>query len=158
MRTLVLLSLLVCGCAGRQAHPFGFVLDSEHDLTPAQVQRLDSLFRAHEQHTGNEVVLVTSATLGDTTARVFAVAFGDSLGVGKPSRHNGVVIACSQARRNVFIATGRGTERVLTDSICQRIADSTMIPPFKRGALFDGLWAGSLEIVRFLDQPENRIH
>jgi len=119
---------------------------------------LDSLFRAHERNTGNEILLVTSEDMdNEVQAHHFAVSYGQRIGVGKKDRDNGVVIAFSKARREVFIATGYGTERVLHDSICKRIIDTRMLPHFKEDRHFDGLWEGSLAVVEFLERPENVI-
>ncbi len=152
---LLLLILASGGCSKK--HPTGFVLDTEAILTPAQHHSFDSLFRAHERRTGNEIALVTHASFHGRSAREFAVAFADSVGLGKKDRDNGVLITYSKKRREVFIATGTGTEHILHDSICKRIIDQEMIPRFKSDDAFGGLWAGSAAIVDFLDRPENRI-
>ncbi len=156
---LWIVHLLVALSAGScsEQHPIGFVLDNEGVLTSAQKSTLDSLFRAHEERTGNEIALVTHPTFNGRPAKDFAVAFGDSVGVGKKDRDNGVLIALCKARREVFIATGKGTERVLHDSICQRIVDQEMLPRFKLEDHYGGLLSGCLAIIDFLDRPENRI-
>ena len=158
-RSLGLMLLLLVATAGGCAkkHPKGFVLDTEHVLTAAQHHELDSLFHAHEFRTGNEIALITHPTFNGRSAKDFAVAFGDSVGVGMKHRDNGVLIAFSKARREVFIATGAGTERVLDDITCKRIIDTEMIPRFKTDSTFQGLWAGSRAIIEFLDRPENVI-
>ena len=79
------------------------------------------------------------------------------LGVGKKEKDNGVLIVFSNQMRQTRIATGYGTEKVLTDEVAKAIIDSVMIPNFKKGKPFDGLWAGSLSIVEFLERPENKI-
>ena len=155
--TLVLLVIWTIGCSSQPKKPTPLVYDLEHVLQASESSRLDSLYLAHEKRTGNEILLVTTPSFHGMEPVEFAVAFGDSLGVGKKGRDNGVVIAFSKAGRRLFIATGRGTEKVLHDSICQRIIDQSMIPRFKEGDPFGGLWAGSLAVVEFLDRPENVI-
>lgn len=157
--TMILAVALVAAACARPAPMVerSFVLDLESIFSPIEHGRLDSLFLAHESSTGNEVVLVTHPTFHGLAGRDFAVAFGDSVGVGKADLDNGVVIAFSKARREVFIATGHGTERVLHDSICKRIIDTVMLPRFKEGRHSDGLWEGSLAVVEFLERPENLI-
>lgn len=156
---LLLLSLTCCGMdLGKQPRIDHFVFDAEQVLEPAEEARFDSLFRAHEALTGNELALVTTVSLhGHPDMASFASSFGDSLGVGKKGRDNGVVIAYSKGLRSVFVATGLGTERVLSDAQCAQIVDSVMIPHFKENMTMDGLWLGSLAIVRHLEKPGNRI-
>ena len=48
-------------------------------------------------------------------------------------------------------------EKVLHDSICQRIIVQEMLPRSKLDDHDHGLWAGCLAIIDFLDRPENRI-
>jgi uncharacterized protein len=154
---ILLLLLLSCGNASDEGSA-SFVHDHELVLTSSEAFRLDSLFRAHERNTGNEILLVTSADMDDQEhALHFAVDYGTRVGVGKKDRDNGVVIAYSDARREVFIATGYGAEKVLHDSICQRIVDTRMLPHFRDGRPFDGLWQGGLAVVEFLERPENVI-
>lgn len=158
IRPLIFLLLAMsCGSAKDQGH-VSFVHDHENALGYAEEVRLDSLFREHERNTGNEILLVTSADMdNEEQALHFAVSYGERIGVGKKDRDNGVVIAFSKARREVFIATGLGTERVMHDSICQGIIDIHMIPHFKDDRHFDGLWEGSLAVVEILERPENAI-
>ncbi|MBL7940516.1 MAG: TPM domain-containing protein [Flavobacteriales bacterium] len=146
--------LFACSPSEPTAH---YVLDTEGALDPRMGTRLDSLFRSHEDRTGNEIALVTHATFHGRSAKDFAISFGDSTGVGKKVRDNGVTIAFSKARREVFIATGHGTAKVLHDSICQRIIDREMLPRFKLGDTNSGLWYGCIGIVEFLERPKNRI-
>ncbi len=135
-----------------------FVFDHEHLFDLVQGSRLDSLVHAHERITGNEIAVVTTASLhGHPDLPSFAATFGDSLGVGKKGRDNGVVIAVSRTLRSVFIATGYGTEKVLTDADCAAIVDELMIPHFRKDEFAEGVWAGTLAIVQHLEKPGNRI-
>ncbi|HRD51394.1 MAG TPA: TPM domain-containing protein, partial [Flavobacteriales bacterium] len=111
MVRLFLVAIVLFACSARTPAPQTFVFDLEDVLDAQQELALDSLFRDHERRTGNEIALVTHPSFHGRSARDFAVSFGDSLRVGKKEVDNGVVIAFSQARREVFIATGNGTER-----------------------------------------------
>lgn len=150
MVRLFLAAILLFACSARTPAPPTFIFDLEDLLDAQHGLTLDSLFYDHERRTGNEIALVTYPTFHGRSARDFAVAFGDSLGVGKKGLDNGVVIAFSQARREVFIATGKGTERVLHDSICQRIVEEAMVPRFKEGHYVEGLKQGAMEVVATL--------
>jgi len=147
---LFLIAAVLLACGARTPAPHSFVFDLEDVLDAHQEGTLDSLFRDHERRTGNEIALVTHPDFHGRSARDFAVGFGDSLGVGKKDLDNGLVIAFSQARREVFIATGKGTERVLHDSICKRIVDEAMLPRFKEGWAYEGLKQGAMEVVATL--------
>ena len=135
-----------------------FVYDNEKILLPDQKKYLDSTYRCHESKTTNEIVLVTTPDFGKFANNLlFAVNFGTRMGVGKIDYDNGVIISFSKAKRDIFIATSRGTERKLKDEIVKKIIDSLMIPKFKQGHYFEGLKVGSKAIVEFLEKPVNRI-
>ena len=71
-------------------HKTIWVLDNEHVLTPGQVNSLDSLYKAHEKITTNEIALVTTPDLGsDTSIRSFAANLGRAYGVGKKGKDKG---------------------------------------------------------------------
>ncbi|MGE4288909.1 MAG: YgcG family protein [Salinivirgaceae bacterium] len=151
--------LLLNSCVSSQTNKkVSFVFDYENILQPIEKARFDSLFTEHEKKTTNEIVLVTTPDFGDEKDIImFAQKFGEKVPVGKSNKDNGVIIVYSQNQRNIRIATGYGTEEVLKDEIAKRIIDYTMIPKFKEGKTIEGLWLGSLEIVEFLERPENEI-
>jgi len=78
---------------------------------------------------------------------LFAVDFGNKLGVGKKEKNNGLVIFISKNMRQTSLATGYGTEKILKDEICMRIIDSCMIPRFKEEKYYDGIKAGVQESI-----------
>jgi uncharacterized protein len=94
-------------------------------------------------------VIVTTPDIGEHEKMVFyAVEFGDRLGVGKKDKNNGLVIVFSSKLSETFIATGLGTENILTDPICKKIVDEKMVPNFKEGKYFLGLESGLKECIR----------
>lgn len=60
-------------------------------------------------------------------------------GVGQKEKNNGLLIVLCNPCREVSISTGYGTEKIITDSICQKLIDSTLIPSFKRSDYFNGI-------------------
>jgi uncharacterized protein len=153
---IIILALAAAGCAAKQKRMW--VYDREEVLTSLQEQKLDSLFNAHEIKTTNEIVLVTTPNYGsDTSILFYSVNFLRVHGIGKKDKNNGVVIVYCGAAKEVRIGTGYGTEKVLKDEIAWRILQDEMIPEFKQGKTFEGLWKGSIAIVTFLEKPENKI-
>ena len=155
---LSLLTLLNCSFKTETKIIETFVFDNENILTPEESKQLDSLFRAHEERTTNEIVLFTTPDYGEFSNNIdFSVDFGNKYGIGKADFDNGVVIVFSQTKKEVRISTSSGTEKVLTDQIAKKMIDSLMMPKFKAGLYFEGLKDGSRAIVNFLDKPENKI-
>ncbi|GAA4239678.1 hypothetical protein GCM10022291_34970 [Postechiella marina] len=49
--------------------------------------------------------------------------------------------------RKIRISTGHGTEKILTDEICKKIIDQTIIPEFKNGDYYSGIEKGITELI-----------
>ncbi len=152
------LLLLLAFAPKKDKHREQFVFDNENILTSEEEKQLDTLFRGHELRTTNEIVLVTTDSYdGQPDIYGYAATFGEVIEVGKKHKNNGVVIAFSKKQGEIFIATGVGAEKVMSDTICESYIDSLMIPLLKEKMYFDGLWAGSTAVVNLLERPENRI-
>ena len=134
------------------------VLDQENILTIYEVNKLDSLYNNHERITSNEIALFVSPDyVPDSTILAYATRMGNKFGVGKRSTDNGVVILVCPRQRQVAIATGLGTEKVLTNEIAKRIIDESMIPRFSEGKFFEAVWDGSLAVTKFLELPGHKV-
>jgi uncharacterized protein len=154
----IILIALFIGCVSAQNKDTIFVFDRENVFTEAQELEFTQLLLSHQQKTGNEIAIVTTPDLGEhQNLMQFAVDFGDKFGVGTKEKNNGVVIVFSQTLREIRIATGYGTEELLTDKIVKSYIDSLMVPAFIQQDFFEGIYAGSKAIVDFLEMPENEI-
>lgn len=155
---LMTVATIVAAAECSKPHKAILVYDKEYILDSVQEKQLNNLYLTHEKKTTNQIVLITTSSFEpDTTIEQYALRNFNTLGIGQKDKNNGVLIVFSSTLRQVRIATGYGTEKVLTDSIAQSIIGSSMIPHFKTGDLFEGLWNGSSEIVKFLEKPENEI-
>jgi len=149
------LALLACSAKKEVST---FVYDQEELLTKEQKNVLDQLYRAHEKKTSNEIALLTTSSFEpDSNILFYSVNMANKLGIGKKEKDNGVLIVVSKKNKAIRIATGHGTEKVLEDHVAKKIIDSLMIPAFKRGAYYEGIYAGSAAIVSFLEQPGHEI-
>ena len=126
----------------------GWVSDFENILSCKQEKKLSKIVKKFEKKTSNEIVIVTIESilpydnLADFTTDLF-----NQWGTGKAGKDNGLVIVFSQARREVRVGTGYGTEKILTDIICKNIIDNNMIPYFKKQNYYKGLKSGIKELI-----------
>ena len=129
------------------------VFDDEGVLAPEEISMLSNLYLTHERQASNQMALATTADFGDADGALdFATAKGNEMGIGLAEEDNGVLIVFSKQQRETAIAVGLGLESVLTDSICQHVINTQMIPAFKAGKVFDGLMDGSQEIINILEK------
>ena len=123
--------------------PVGFVNDFENVLSLEEVTKLENLLINYEKQTSNELVIVTiSKTENEIDFDTYALDLSKNWGVGKKSKDNGLVIVISNQLGRIRICTGTGTEKILTDEICNTILEEKIIPNFKNGEIYKGIESG----------------
>lgn len=101
---------------------------------------LSSKIIKYEASSTNEICIYTIDSLPKNTKAIFhATNIANNLGVGKKEKDNGLLILISKYDRQLAIATGYGTEKIITDVVCQSIIDETIIPKFKETEYFIGI-------------------
>lgn len=68
--------------------------------------------------------------------------------MGKRESDNGLTIIFSKELRRIRISTGTGTQKILTDSICDSIIQKIMIPEFKDNNYYSGIEKGLLQLIK----------
>ena len=123
--------------------PIGYVNDFENVLSLEEVTKLENLLINYEKQTSNELVIVTiSKTENEIDFDTYALDLSKNWGVGKKSKDNGLVIVISNQLGRIRICTGTGTEKILTDEICNTILEEKIIPNFKNGEIYKGIESG----------------
>ncbi|XLS27789.1 TPM domain-containing protein [Flavobacteriaceae bacterium M23B6Z8] len=124
------------------------VNDYEQIFTTEQVENLTILIREFEKETTNQIAIVTIDSIGEyTDFDQFAIDLSNYNGVGLSEKNNGLTFVFSKNLRRIRISTGIGTEKILTDEICQKIIDQIIIPEFKNGAYYIGTENGLKELM-----------
>jgi uncharacterized protein len=132
--------LLACkkGKSDQEIHPI--VSDYSKFFTSGQIGSLTKKIITFEEKTTNEIGIITIDSLPKgTTSMYHATQLANEIGVGKKDKNNGLLILISKYDRQIAIATGYGTETILTDSICKKIIEYTIVPEFKRGNYYKGI-------------------
>lgn len=95
---------------------------------------------AHDINSTNQIAILTIDFLPEGIEIIdFGSEVGNAWGVGQADKDNGLLIVLSKSDRELAISTGYGTEKILTDSICQGIIDYTIIPKFKNNEYYIGI-------------------
>lgn len=135
----------------------GRVVDEANLLTPAKEAEVSGLLRAHEDATGNQVVVVTLQSLQDRTIEEYAVELGRHWGIGQDDRDNGVLLLVAPNERQVRIEVGYGLEGLLTDARASVIIQNEIIPAFRSGDRVRGIEQGVREILAALKQEPDTV-
>ena len=140
-----LLGVSALAAFGDTPVPFlsGRVTDTAEMLSDTTVRELESLLKAHEDSTSNQVVVLTIPALQDgEEIEQFSIRVADTWKIGQTGRDNGVLLIVARDDHKVRIEVGRGLEGALPDITCGSIIRHDIIPKFKSGDFDAGIKAG----------------
>lgn len=125
-------------------------------LSEAQASTIESKLLQFNKETSNEIVVVIVNDFGGIEPAEFGTKLGAEWGVGNKDLDNGVVLLIKPTeKRKVFIATGRGTETILTDIQAKEIVDNQIIPSLKMNDFYSGIDKGLSSIMVLLKGGNN---
>ena len=122
--------------------PNSYVLDTANLLDVNTKTILEQNLNLFEKEEGNEIVVVTIASLeGDTVENVAQEIF-EAWGIGKKGQNNGALLLVSRDDRRMRIHVGYGLEPTLTDITAYHIEQEEIVPSFKEGNYALGITSG----------------
>lgn len=133
----------------------GRVVDAAGLLSQEDEASLSSALAGLQRRTGDQLVIVTLASLHGREIDDYGLALGNHWGVGQAGRGNGVLIIVAPAERLTRIEVGTGLEAILTDERARRIVERDLLPAFREGRWHAGLAAGSNAIIATLIEHEH---
>ncbi|MFC0268140.1 TPM domain-containing protein [Kushneria aurantia] len=165
-RSLIIgLWLLLCATAVQAAADFpeltGRVVDNANLLDSTAERQLTESLAAHEQATGEQIVVVTLPDLQGDTIEQYGYQLGRHWGIGQAEENNGALLIVARDERRVRIEVGYGLEGRLTDAQSSIIINQRILPAFREGDFSRGIVAGSEAMIEVLGgdplaQPEQR--
>lgn len=128
--------------------PIGIINDYGQIFTESQRTELTKILYDYDIETTRQIVVVTIDSIKPyNNIQKYATDLGNNWGVGTAEKDNGLTIVVCNPCRQIGIATGSGTEKILTDEICKNVIDQTIIPEFKNGNFYDGIKKGVVELI-----------
>jgi uncharacterized protein len=131
----------------------GWVNDFEQVLDSNTTKALIDLAMLHQENTSDQICIVTIAQSWEPLSD-YAKDIANAWGIGVKGKNNGIVIVFSKAKREVHISTGIGLEQKLTDAMCKKVIDESMIPKFRNGDYNLGLIDGVKELIALLEKKD----
>ncbi|RMV50627.1 hypothetical protein ALP10_02997 [Pseudomonas syringae pv. helianthi] len=128
----------------------GSVVDAAQMLDSQTTVRLARLLRAHEQATGERVVVVTLADLQGTSLEEFGSRLGDAWGLGLHGEDNSVLLMVYRDKRKVFMEVGAALKDRLNDAQASLIIDMLMTPEFDDNRFTIGVERGTRAVIAAL--------
>ncbi|WP_339430690.1 MULTISPECIES: TPM domain-containing protein [unclassified Pseudomonas] len=120
----------------------GRVVDDAQMIEPSVRAQLSQQLQAHEQATGEQLVVVTLPDLQGTTIEDFGVQLGRHWGIGQKDKNNGALLIVARDERKLRIEVGYGLEDRLTDAQASVIIHQVITPAFKTGHFSKGISDG----------------
>lgn len=125
----------------------GRVVDQAGILSPQSRASITQVLAAHEQATGNQVVVVTLKSLQGHAIEDYGYQLGRHWGIGQEEKNNGALLIVAPNERKVRIEVGYGLESELTDARSHQIIQSVILPQFRKNNFEAGITAGTQAII-----------
>jgi len=135
----------------------GRVVDEAGLLDTQAEARLTQMLAAHEQATGEQVVVVTVPDLQGQSIEEYGVELGRSWGIGQQGEDNGALLIVARDDRRVRIEVGYGLEGRLTDAQSSIIINRILLPAFRQGEFERGIVEGTQAIISVLGGDPLRV-
>ena len=125
----------------------GRITDNAELLGAATKQKLNTLLKAHEVKTGNQIAVLTINSLEGESVEEYALTVFNTWKLGQKGKDNGVLLLVVLNERRMCIEVGYGLEGTLTDVAASRIIRNVMTPHFKEGDYEAGIAAGVQAVI-----------
>lgn len=144
--------------AGTQfSRPPGYVCDYGQVFTREQIHSLDSLLRAFEMRTGNELVVVgVSYIFPYETLNDYSLDLFSQWRIGKNDKDNGLLIAFKPHQNLVRIQVGVGLKQHIDSLRVEELIHKIILPEFENLSYYSGIRMALLSIIA--DFPETEIN
>ena len=138
----------------------GRVVDNAQMIEPSVREQLTQQLAAHEQATGEQLVVVTLPDLQGSSIEDFGYQLGRYWGIGQKDKNNGALLIVARDERKLRIEVGYGLEERLTDAQTSVIIHQVITPAFKSGNFSKGISDGVAAMLVVLggsplDEPAN---
>lgn len=151
----IVVSFVVAAGVGMRAHAdqpvptlTARVTDETGTLSDAQKTALEETLREFETKKGAQIAVLLVPTTEPETIEQYAIRVVEQWKIGRKQVDDGVLLIVAKNDRTLRIEVGYGLEGVLTDATSRRIIDETIVPRFRQGDFYGGIFAGVENIMR----------
>jgi uncharacterized protein len=150
---LVAALILAANIAAATNVPYltGRVNDNAEILSTSVRKSLTERLKAHEDRTGNQIVVLTVPSLEGESIEGYAEAVFKEWKLGQKGKDNGILFIVAPQDRRMRIEVGYGLEGVLPDSAAGSIIRNVITPKFKAGDYNGGVEGGVNAIITVLE-------
>ena len=128
----------------------GGVVDEAGVLPADAIARVEAQLKALEDRTADHFVVATVNSLLGENIDDYARELGSVWGIGQANKIRVVVLLVAPNERKVRIEVGPGLVVSLTDAVCQKIIDETILPRFRANDVAGGVEQGVDAVIKVL--------
>jgi uncharacterized protein len=151
---LAIFSMLHVATCAEIPYLTGRVNDNALILSENTRDLLGEKLKAHEDRTGNQVVVLTIPSLQGESIEDYSYEVYNEWGLGQQDKDNGILLVIVPDERKMRIEVGYGLEGSLTDLQAGRIIREIMAPRFREGDYDGGITEGALAVMNVLEGQE----
>jgi uncharacterized protein len=129
----------------------GRVNDNAGILSKETAQILTDSLKAHEDRTGNQVVVLTIPSLDGDNIEDYANKVFNEWKLGQKGKDNGILIVVVPDDRRMRIEVGYGLEGTMPDLLASRIIQEIATPRFREGDYNGGITDCVNSVIKVLD-------
>jgi uncharacterized protein len=120
-------------------------------LDEGQKQHIEQKLIKYADSTSTQIVVVVVPTTDGDDIDRYKVDLAHKWGIGQKEKDNGILLLIAKDDRKVAIASGYGTEHLLTDAMSSLIIQNDILPAFKEGDFYKGIDNGTTAIIKVMN-------
>lgn len=162
-KVLLLIFLLACvSCETKQPTDRDLtlesrIIDNANILTRNEKDSIFSLIKKLDLQIGSQIAIITVDSLYGEKIEAFSINVTDSLGLGRSTYNDGILITIAFKDRMARIEVGTGLENIIKDEIAAEIIREELAPKFREGNYGQGLFLVVEEISNLIRNNRQRI-
>jgi uncharacterized protein len=129
----------------------GHINDTAHMLGSDVVTALEQRLTAYEDSTGNQIVLLTLASLEGEALEDYSLRVAETWKLGQKDVDNGILLLIARDDRKMRIEVGYGLEASVTDAASSYVINQVITPLFKQGEFEEGIQQGLFALMEAAD-------
>ena len=133
------------------------VIDHANILTTEEEDSIFTLIETLDVNIGSKVAVLTIDSLGGQKIEEFSINFVDSMGLGRPTHRDGLLITVVHKDRKARIEVGIGLENIIKDELAARLIREDLAPKFREGRFGDGLCIVVSKIAKVIADNKEKV-
>ncbi len=119
-----------------------WVTDYTNTLTSSEINNLSVRLKSFADSTSSQIVILMIPTLNNYPLEMYSYSVAAKNKIGTKGNDNGILVLIVKDDKKARIEVGYGMEGALPDALASSIIRNVMIPFFKKGDYYDGLYQG----------------